>query len=296
LEKDAVGRLFKFYRPVCLPCGSATAVCLFGTFHLHAFKFNAAQTRLCPPASIAANLELNDPAYIEFIDDDGLSAGTVVVAGAYEVSPGDWAVEAIIELPDDGSYGALSVQITNPSAPTPNNYTNITIVRNEANPPTPDEVVNIDLRIYDPNDKTGALYYDSGAQTILSSTYDEKLGRTFPTNFDTLFASWYSTYISELTNVVTNQDAVPWTGETIESMTLAGNEWATEQTSSTSYKAWFSAVYRNVDSSYQRVGLGKRIGGDSYRVMPGDIIVWKYFDMDIAAYDLIYNMNFQQYL
>jgi hypothetical protein len=243
----------------------------------------------------------NDPDYIEFMTGDGLLTGTVVYAASYVAySSTDWGVEAIIELSDFDSYGALSVKITNPEGTGPNNYVNLTIARNEADAPTPDTVANVDVWVYDPADTTGRLHYSSGTKSILSNEFYENADPsyiTYPTGLDALFSTWYETTIPEVTVIQTERPVTPWIGDRVVSMNVNDITYAAEgegviQTS------WFSALYRNDTASgeYERLEIGQRIGGSSYYCQPGDILVWKYFEMDLTEYDEIYNTYFHEHL
>jgi hypothetical protein len=251
--------------------------------------------------AFALGLMDNDPDYVEFMTGDGLSAGTVVYADSYTVSAStDWAVEAVIDIPDDDTYGSQSVKITNPEGTAPNNYLNITIVRNEAGAPTPDTVANVDVWVFDPADDSGRLHYSSGTKNILSNTYyenDDPSYITYPTGFDALFATWYNSTIPELTSIRIALPYTPWIGDFVYSMTVAGEPYATVYDGAL-WSGWFSALYRNDTASgeYERVEIGERIGGSSYACQPGDIIVWKYFKTSLAAYDEVYNSYFHEHL
>jgi hypothetical protein len=234
---------------------------------------------------------------IECFYDDGIPLGaTVEYAAAYEVNPGDWGVEAVVVIPADRSYGAISAQIRNVNGGD-NAFTNIAIDRNPPSPPPVNTAAGVTLEIYNPS--TGAIY-SSGAHDILSNTYYETPIRAYPTAMDATFASWYNSYIpNTILSGITNNTAVG-VGDYIESMTLEGNTYAgTAVTSEGRYEAWAYGVYRgNAVSGYIRVDVGKYAYPDGYRDFDGDLIIWKYgsLSIDPATFSDQYDVLFPKTL
>ncbi|MDR3364058.1 MAG: hypothetical protein LBS91_03810 [Clostridiales Family XIII bacterium] len=220
----------------------------------------------------------------EVIDSDGIDGNLVEVywdADERDEVAGHWESVAYVYLPEDGSYGTISIKAikTNPDDTTDYTFTSITIIRNQEDAPAPDKVDDVDVWIYDPADNTGMTVYKSDPQAILSNTYYEDPPRTFPTAMDATYESWYNQYIPFLTNItVSTPPPTPWIGTRIVEMTVHSVEWALEDNGDGTYDSWLYAVYRDPDQTgtYTRIDIAEYIGADSYRDFAGDVIVWKY--------------------
>lgn len=222
----------------------------------------------------------------KIIEDDGISGAEVNLWAAFDAGTNQWATEAVIELPDDGSHGSVSVKITNNNSGI---STNITVARNEADPAS-DTSARIWLQVYDPADPTGNLEYENRYDAPSNAFYENWGSRSYPTALDALTQAWTfpiyptPTYIPELTNVSTLY--VPGEGDFVTSMTVNGTVWSSDDVTQV---GWLYAIYRATETpgEYARVEIGKYVGSDCYKLFAGDLIMWKYGNWE-TQYDALF--------
>ncbi|MDR1214599.1 MAG: hypothetical protein LBK54_11055 [Propionibacteriaceae bacterium] len=216
--------------------------------------------------------------------DDGITVGAVSVEGEDEGS-NEWVDE--VEIFVSGTYGAMSVGLCNPiPAACPNggltltNSANITVVRLASSTIT--DVASIDVRIYDPADDTGVLYYEADGVTILSNTFYETWNTNYPSALDSTYQMWYNGTIPELGYVYSR--FIPGFGDVVDSMTVADKAWpyAGDQ-------GWLYGVYRFDGRNWVRADVAKFVGADVYRLQEGDLVVWKYGNE--ADYDSLFQLT-----
>ncbi|MDR0519752.1 MAG: hypothetical protein LBG82_06850 [Clostridiales Family XIII bacterium] len=219
-------------------------------------------------------------------EDDGIAGAYVAYAAPFEFDPGQWAVVAVIGLPDDGSFGALSVKVTNVNDINLR-HTTLTICRNETEPSQDTEADNVTVRFYYsvgyPFVKE-TLLEEAGNISVLSNDYYEQGStRTYPTGMDALWHIAYSASYPWLPASGGIESVYyPGQGEFIRALTLDGTRYATQEDPNDPLyeQAWMYGVYRYAQATdeWVRVHVAEHAGSDSFRVYDDDLIIWKYGD------------------
>jgi hypothetical protein len=169
-----------------------------------------------------------------------------------------------VTLPNNASFGSLSIKAINPNSSPANSFTNVTIVRQEAGDPPAHTSVN-GIGIWVGNPANGDIL--SADQITVSRTdFYETPNRTFPTGLDGTIWLKYSV-IPEITNITT--EALPGTGDYVYSIKINGTVYG-----DTGSEGWQYRVYR--PDGYNRVRLSEYVGADSMMLRSGDILFWKY--------------------
>jgi hypothetical protein len=220
---------------------------------------------------------------IDIISGDGIEGAYVAYAAPFEFNPGEWVVEAVIELPDDDSYGAISVKVTNTAydgTAAKDPYTNITIVRQSYQTVTSVSGINSTVALTNSSYAQLTLAKTLSSQTIAYNTFSELYpNRNFPTAADGTYQPWYdNTYAAPVgQTTITNVHSTysPGIGYLLDSITANSTQYDNEGDDPDG-RSWLFAVYRNGS----RVELSKYIGFDSFRLFPGDHIQWRYWYYD----------------
>jgi hypothetical protein len=190
-----------------------------------------------------------------------------------EVDTDQWLADVTVTLPNDGSFGSLSVKATNPGAGT---TTNVTLVRNEADDPSDYTYTSADLiavQVYDPG---STAVYSADQMVVQNIDFYETPPniRSFPTGLDGLSHAWL--YAGLRTGVTAiDYQYVSNTGDFVQSMTIDGTEYPTTGT-----KGWQYRVYRNAGTQHDVVPLSEFVGADSFMLRSGDIVLWKYAEFE----------------
>jgi hypothetical protein len=198
---------------------------------------------------------------------------------SYEIEPDlSYLAEVNVSLPNDASFGSLSIKFANPSAESEASTTNVTIVRQEATPWTYTSAAGIGAWVADP--ASSAVY--SADQMVVQNTdfYEQHPDRSFPTGLDGLrHAELYSPISADVASI--DYYYVDGIGFFVQSMTVKGTEYPTTYTD-----GWQYRVYRT--PGYGVVPLSEFVGADSIMLRSGDIILWKYGNFN--ASDLFPNV------
>ena len=251
--------------------------------------------------------ENTPPSY--FDDEDGAAAATYAVSldtapslsAPTDVSlmpvqwdENEWLAWFTVTLPQDGSFGSLSLLLTNPSADVGGeNHINATILRNEATPWQYTSAGPIEVRIYDPvstdvpRAASGDYYYASGivAQNI---DFEEYQLRSFPAALDgTVNALLYTDINKNVTHyeiLPTDQDPYYASafGYFVNSLTIDGVEYPTKQDVEI---GWLYRVYREGAELGKAdlkaiVPLSSVVDSSSFMLRPDDVVVWRYGEYD----------------
>jgi hypothetical protein len=222
----------------------------------------------------------------QVVEGDGIT-GTEVYWDANEKDgvPGQWQAVGYVILPDDGSYGTVSIQVTNLNADGEGNYTNITIVRNPVEPVT--EASYETLRVYDPTDilsPTPDVAYTQTNRLIVQSN-------DFPGAF--LPESQVASAMDALYNVTNAIPSVGWLsnpatllypgkGDMLAQLAYKGTPYVNDDINDV---YWTYGVYRvspTAPGVYERVEIAKWVGADFYRSYGGDIVMWRYVRIDAS--------------
>jgi hypothetical protein len=220
-----------------------------------------------PPTSFDNAIDAAGVKFNVILDTPPSISSANVTITPYDVTGnGDWMALVDVELPSDGSFGSLSIEFTNPGAPGPDNYTNVTIVRQEEEPWEYTTVNGIEARIYDP---ASTAFYGAVNMTVDYIDFYETPLRSFPTALDGLFHAYLYGGIRDNVSNITMYPTIVGLGDYVYSMTIDGTLYP-DQSGRIGWQ------YRVYDSRRNMIPLTEYVGSDSFKLLTGDIVVWKY--------------------
>jgi hypothetical protein len=210
----------------------------------------------------AMNIELD----ITLDAPPSIASADIIDVSPIDLGTNDWVALVTVEPSFDLTFGSLTIKVTNPGSVSDENYTNVTIVRQEeADPPQETTICGIETRVYIPQ---GDNSYGVSRMSVDRNDFHEDIDRSFPTELDGLFHPYlYETsFNAHVTNILTLSSA--GFGSFVQSMTIDRTTYMNDART-----GW---QYRVYDARHHLIPLSEYVGADSFKLAAGDVGVWKY--------------------
>lgn len=226
-----------------------------------------------PADALAVDWNISAPGY--YVDAEYYEAYGSGYAACINIMVGYYFDEDYNLVIGDPEVGPVVVTATNPAT---NATIDFNIVANQ-NPAIYTLAEDVIFQVVDPS----TSLINDGSGDVYANDYSSKFDvRSFPTVMDSVVRMMYSSSGS----VIEAYDVSPY-GDYVKSMKVNNVNYIEYYDDVNEvFIGWQYRVYRDSDGdgTYDLVPLSASIGADSFVLLEGDLVQWRYGDMDLVTF------------